>query len=99
MAYEPKGVFEKAAFYVAGIKKASSPTLQPGELNAVTNYWLTLSNTATIFTTILLTIAANLFITTKCWFIYSLPIVGAVYFGIKNWVYGKCASETLKLWL
>lgn len=98
MAYKPKNNIEKIAFFLAGVKKASSATLPPAELNAVVNYWLTLSNTATVFSTVFLTITVILFIETKIWYFYSPTLIGAILFGVKTWVYSKCASETLSLW-
>ena len=97
-AYIPKGKIEKIAFFLTGVKKASSTTLPPQELNAVTNYWLMLSNTSTVYSTILLTITAMLFIDKKPWYIYSLTLMGSLLFAIKTWVYSKCAAETLALW-
>jgi len=98
-AYEPKNKIEKIAFFLAGVKRAGSSTLGPGELNAVTNYWLTLSNTSTVYSTILLTTTVILFIETKLWFIYFLSAMGSIICAIKTWVYSKCARETNALWL
>lgn len=98
MAYEPKKRIEKILFFLAGVKRASPNTLLPQELNAVVNYWLTLSNTSTVFSTIFLTVTVALFIETTCWYLYSLTFVGAIIFGIKTWVYAKCAEKTLSLW-
>lgn len=96
--YEPKSKIEKIAFRLAGVKKASSTTLPAQELNAVTNYWLMLSNTSTVFSTILLTITAMLFIENKPWYIYSFCGLGSILYAIKTWVYSRCAGETLALW-
>lgn len=67
MAYKPKNKIEKIAFCLAGVKKASSVTLPPAELNAVSNYWLMRSNTSTVFCTVFLTMTMVLFIETRCW--------------------------------
>ena len=99
MGYEPKGKIEKIAFWLAGIKKAGSKTLPSGELNAALNYWLTLSNTSTTFSTILLTVTTILFIETKLWYIYSITFIGSIICAIKVWVYSKCARETVSLWI
>jgi len=52
MGYIPKNKIEKLAFFLAGIKKSASSTLKAGELNAVTNYYLTLTNTSTVYSTV-----------------------------------------------
>ena len=96
--YKPKSKIEKIAFRLAGVKKASSTTLPAQVLNAVTNYWLMLSNTSTVFSTIFLTITAMLFIENKPWYIYSLCGLGSILCAIKTWVYSRCAGETLALW-
>jgi len=98
MAYRPENHFEKILFWLAGEKSASSKTLPSGELNAVVSYWLMSSNTAAMFSTILLTLAVTLFIEIKSWVISLIPFIGAVYFFIRNWVCTKCAQETLALW-
>jgi len=97
-AYEPRSKIEKIMFKLAGVKKASSTTLPAQELNAVTNYWLTLTNTSTVFSTIFLTITAMLFIANMPWYIYSLCGLGSILCAIKTWVYSKCAGKTLDLW-
>lgn len=97
-AYIPKNKIEKIIFWLAGVEKASSSTLPPAELNAVVNYWLMLSNTATVYSTIFLTITAMLFIDKKPWYIYSLTLMGSLFCAVKTWVYSKCASKTLSLW-
>jgi len=96
--YIPKGKFEKIAFRLAGVEKASNTTLPAQELNAVVNYWLMLSNTSTVFSTIFLTITAMLFIESKPWYIYSLCGLGSMLFAIRTWVYSRCAGKTLALW-
>ena len=96
--YEPKSTIEKIGLRLAGVKKANNTTLPPQELNAVKNYWLMLSNTSTVFSTIFLTITSMLFIENKPWYIYSLSGLGFILFAIKTWVYSKCAGETLALW-
>lgn len=97
-AYIPKKKIEKIIFWLVGVEKASSPTLQPAELNAVVNYWLMLSNTSTVYSTILLTITAMLFIDKQPWYIYSFTLIGSLLCAVKTWVYPKCASKTLSLW-
>ena len=100
MGYEPKNRIEKIAFRLAGIKKVGSSTLQAGELSVVTNYWLTLSNTSTMYSTILLTLTVVLFIELReLWYVYSITAVGSIICAIKTWVYSKCAREQAKLWL
>ena len=71
---------------------------QKNELNAVVNYWLTCSIASATISTILLTVAAMLFVETKHWYIYIWLAIGAIFFYLRNYVYTKCASETLSLW-
>jgi hypothetical protein len=97
-AYIPKNKIEKVAFKLAGVERASPSTLPPQELNAVVNYWLILSNTSTVYCTILLTITTMLFIEKKPLYIYSLTFMSSLLFAIKTWVYSKCAGKTLALW-
>lgn len=99
MGYEPKNRIEKMAFSLAGIKKTGSSNLKAGELAVATNYWLTLSNTSTVYSTVLLTIAAILFVEIKLWYIYAIPFIVSIICAIKTWVYSKCARETVSLWI
>lgn len=99
MGYDPKNIIEKFAFKIAGINRiAISQILPAGEMSAVANFWLARSNTSTVFSTICLTSAIVLFVETKNWLIFTPFLIGSIFFGIRVWVYEKCAYQALKLW-
>lgn len=101
MPLEAKNNFEKFVFHIMGFKDHKVPlsgSLPNQELSAVSNFWLTKSNTATIFSTILLTSAIALFIEIKDWILCIPFIIGSIYFVLRVWFCEKCAYHALKLW-
>lgn len=67
-------------------------------MTAVASFWLTRSQTATVFSTICFTSVIVLFVETKNWLFYTSFIIGTIFFAIRVWVYEKCAHHTLSLW-
>ncbi len=101
MSLEAKNKLEKVVFYIMGFKNYKVPlsdTLPKEQMAAVSNFWLAISNTSTVFSTILLTSAIVLFVEIKDWVFYMPFIIGSVYFAIRVWFCEKCAYHSLKLW-